>query len=149
MCAPELIRLDVRLMCKPDCTSLLECEDLVHTVTDLCIYGVCSSELDFLALYTVMPGVTMLDVTTADRALAQCVGITGFKWTRVNSLQLRIPRFKSIQSIISLVNVANLHLHYPYPTKVLSHAAKQWVSTKVEHLLVKVEVGEPWYATAR
>ncbi|KAJ7333928.1 hypothetical protein DFH08DRAFT_813998 [Mycena albidolilacea] len=148
MRAPELNRLDIRLMCEPDCTALLKCEELLRTVTDLRIYGVFKGELGFLGLSTIMPGVTMLDVTTADRVLARCVGMTGFKWTKVNLLRLRIPRIESIQSILSAATVANLHIHYPYPMKGLSYAGKQWVSSRVEHMVLTVEGEEAWYATA-
>jgi hypothetical protein len=120
MRAPELNRLDVRVMDEKDCCSLLRCAELVRPVKALRVYGVWRADIDFVALSAIMPAVTVLDVTTADRALARCAGTAGFTWTTIDSLRLRNPMFDSLESILSCISVANLHIHYPYPAKLLS-----------------------------
>jgi hypothetical protein len=113
-----------------DCSSLLGCADLVRPVKALRIYGVCKGELDLVALSILMPEVTVLDVTTADKALSRCAAMAGFKWTKVETLRLRNPRLESIQGILAAIAVGNLRIHYPFPVKMLSRAEMEWVSTK-------------------
>ncbi|KAJ7715698.1 hypothetical protein B0H14DRAFT_2644057 [Mycena olivaceomarginata] len=148
MRAPDLNRLDVRVMDEKDCCSLLRCAELVRPIKALRVYGVWRADIDFVALSAIMPAVTVLDVTTADRALARCAGTVGFAWTTIDSLRLRNPMFDSLESILSCISVANLHIHYPYPAKLLSCNGKQWVSTKVDRMVIVVEGEEAWYATA-
>ncbi|KAJ7304788.1 hypothetical protein DFH08DRAFT_825350 [Mycena albidolilacea] len=146
--APSLNRLDVRVMDEKDCCSLLRCAELVRPVKTLRLYGVWRADVDFVALSTIMPAVTALDVTTADRALARCAEMAAFAWTTVESLRLRNPKFDSLKSILTFVTVANLHIHYPYPARLLSCNGNQWVSTKVDHMVIVVEGEEAWYTTA-
>ncbi|KAJ7801006.1 hypothetical protein B0H14DRAFT_2615696 [Mycena olivaceomarginata] len=148
MRAPSLNRLDVRVMDEKDCCSLLRCAELVRPVKTLRVYGVWRADVDFVALSTIMPAVTVLDVTTADRALARCAGMAAFAWTTIESLRLRNPKFDSLKSILSFVTVANLHIHYPYPARLLSYNGQQWVLTKVDHMVIVVEGDEAWYTTA-
>lgn len=147
--APTLDKLDVRLMDERDCSSLLGCADLVRPVKALRIYGVCKSELDLLALSILMPDVTVLDVTTADRALSRCAAMAGFKWSKVESLRLRNPRTESIHGILAALAVGNLRIHYPFPAKMMSRTETNWVSTKVDTVVLTVEWEQAWYATAR
>jgi hypothetical protein len=147
--APTLDILDVRLMDERDWSSLLGCADLVRPVKALRIYGVCKSDLDLVALSILMPEVTVLDVTTADRALARCATMAGFRWTKVSTLRLRNPRTESIRGILAAVAVGNLRIHYPFPAKMLSRAETEWISTKVETVVLTVEWAQAWYATTR
>ncbi|KAJ7894930.1 hypothetical protein B0H14DRAFT_2558958 [Mycena olivaceomarginata] len=78
----SLDMLDVRVIDARDCRSLLGCAELVHPFRVLRIYGAFNSNLDLLALSILMPDIAVLDVTMADRALARCVAMTGFKWTK-------------------------------------------------------------------
>ncbi|KAJ7850412.1 hypothetical protein B0H14DRAFT_2582013 [Mycena olivaceomarginata] len=78
----SLDMLDVRVIDARDCRSLLGCAELVHPFRVLRIYGAFNSDLDLLALSILMPDIAVLDVTMADRALARCVAMTGFKWTK-------------------------------------------------------------------
>ncbi|KAJ7802561.1 hypothetical protein B0H14DRAFT_2614201 [Mycena olivaceomarginata] len=86
MRAPSLNRLDVRVMDEKDCCSLLRCAELVRLVKTLRVYGVWRADVDFVALSTIMPAVTVLDVTTADRVLARCAEMAAFAWTTIESL---------------------------------------------------------------
>jgi hypothetical protein len=62
--APNLIRLDVKLMRDQDCAALLKCGELLHPVIELRVYGMCRTGLDLKSLSTIMPDVKTLDVTT-------------------------------------------------------------------------------------
>ncbi|KAJ7891600.1 hypothetical protein B0H14DRAFT_3126275 [Mycena olivaceomarginata] len=73
--APSLLQLDVKLLCDRDWSALLKFGELVRPVVALCIY-------DLVSASTIMPEVRMLDVTTADRALARCAVLKEFKWTK-------------------------------------------------------------------
>ncbi|KAJ7833932.1 hypothetical protein B0H14DRAFT_2591140 [Mycena olivaceomarginata] len=137
--APNLDMLDIRVMDTRDCESLLGCAELVRAVRTLRIYGAVNSDLDLLALSILMPDVTVLDVTTADRALARCAAMSGFKWTKVQSLQLRLPRMESIQSILASIDIGYLHIHYPFPAKMLRSQETEWISTKVGTVVLSVE----------
>jgi hypothetical protein len=148
MQAPDLNRLDIRVMDEKDCCSLLRCGELVRLVKALRIYGVWRANIDFLALSAIMPAVTVLNITTADRALARCAHMTGFAWTSINLLRLQNPKFNSLESILSVVTVANLHIHYPYSAKVFSCAGNRWVATNIECMVIVVEGEEAWYVTA-
>ncbi|KAJ7848117.1 hypothetical protein B0H14DRAFT_2583142 [Mycena olivaceomarginata] len=83
--APSLLQLDVKLLCDRDWSALLKFGELVRPVVALRIYGVCDPDLDLVSASTIMPGVRMLDVTTADRALARCAVLKEFKWTKRTS----------------------------------------------------------------
>jgi hypothetical protein len=96
-----------------------------------------------------MPDVTVLDVTTADRALSRCAAMAGFKWSKVESLRLRNPRTESIHGILAALAVGNLRIHYPFPAKMMSRTETNWVSTKVDTVVLTVEWEQAWYATAR
>lgn len=149
MRAPVLNRLDVRVMDQRDCCSLISCAELVRPVKSLRIYGVWrADDIDFLALSKIMPAVAVLDVNTADRALARCAEMSGFGWTIIETLRLRNPRIDSVERITLVVDIATLRIHYPYPATVVSYAGHRGVSTRVERLVIEVERQEEWYATA-
>ncbi|KAJ7789651.1 hypothetical protein B0H14DRAFT_2627007 [Mycena olivaceomarginata] len=149
MQALALNRLDIRVMDERDCCSLISCAELVRPVKSLRIYGVWRADnIDLLALSKIMPAVAVLAVTTADRALARCAEMSGFGWTRIEMLHLRNPRINSGERISSVVVIANLRIHYPYPVTVISYVRHRGVSTRVEQLVIEVEGEEAWYATA-
>jgi hypothetical protein len=95
-----------------------------------------------------MPAVAVLDVNTADRALARCAEMSGFGWTIIETLRLRNPRIDLVERITLVVDIATLHIHYPYPATIVSYAGHRGVSTRVERLVIEVEREEEWYATA-
>ncbi|KAJ7762264.1 hypothetical protein B0H14DRAFT_2633948 [Mycena olivaceomarginata] len=75
--------------------------------------------------------------------------IYGFKWSKVESLRLRNPRTESIHGILAALAVGNLRIHYPFPAKNMSRTEMNWVSTKVDTVVLTVEWEQAWYATAR
>jgi hypothetical protein len=131
-----------------DWFALLKCEQLVRSVVELRVYGFWRHDLDLTAMSRIMPHVKVLDVTTADQVLARCAGLEGFMWTDLETLLLRNPRFESLRSILTVVKVARLHIHYPYPTKFLSCAGRQWALTKVSEITMTEDWTPLWYATA-
>ncbi|KAJ7707265.1 hypothetical protein B0H14DRAFT_2646842 [Mycena olivaceomarginata] len=134
--APGLIRLDVKLMGDQDWFALLKCEQLVCTVVELRVFGFWRHDLNLMAMSTIMPHVKVLDVMTADQAMARCAGLDGFMWTNLETLLLRNPRFESLKTILTVIKVARLHIHYPYPTKFLSYGDRQWALTKVSEIVM-------------
>jgi hypothetical protein len=95
-----------------DCCSLISCVELVRPVKSLRIYGVWrADDIDFLALSKIMPAVAVLDVNTADRALARCAEMSGFSCD-------------SVERITLVVDIATLRIHYPYPATIVSYVGQ-------------------------
>ncbi|KAJ7876661.1 hypothetical protein B0H14DRAFT_3787409 [Mycena olivaceomarginata] len=149
LCAPNLSQLDVKIVVPRDWSALVICGDLVQSVVMLHLYGVRRPEVDFKVLSNLMPLVQKLDMGTADESLAQSAVKQGFRWTGLDTLHTRTPQYESVQTILSAVTVANLHVHYRSPSHSMGQAGSRWISSRVTNLVLTFHWTPAWYSAMR
>ncbi|KAJ7891598.1 hypothetical protein B0H14DRAFT_2560657 [Mycena olivaceomarginata] len=113
------------------------------------IYGVRRPEVDFKVLSNLMPLVQKLDMGTADESLTQSAVKQGFRWTGLDTLHMRTPQYESVQTILSAVTVANLHVHYRSPSHSMGQAGSRWISSRVTNLVLTFDWTPAWYSAMR
>ncbi|KAJ7795266.1 hypothetical protein B0H14DRAFT_2621161 [Mycena olivaceomarginata] len=149
LCTPNLSQLDVKIVVPRDWSALVICGDLVQSVVMLRIYSMQRPEVDFKVLSNLMPLVQKLDMGTADESLAQSAVKQGFRWTRLDMLHTRTPQYESVQTILSAVTVANLHVHYRSLSHSMGQAGSRWISSRVTNLVLMFDWTPAWYSAMR